>query len=136
MRIEDVHARELQRSQTNHETYKSIFEQCCQRIKRRVDLRLEPRIMTFQVPPIVWGRPPYAHNHAVRYVSEKLLKKGFKVSPAHHPGQLYVEWSRPPPLVTKKKRAKPADNARAPKARTKDTPLSARLAALRKQLAS
>ena len=129
MRIEDVHAREIARSRINHETYKSIFEQCCQRIRRRVDMRVEPRMMAFHVPPIIWGRPPYTHAHAIRYVTEKLHKKGFKVTPGQHYGTMVVEWSRPP----SPKPSKPARRTATKKSK-KDPPLSSRLAALRKQL--
>lgn len=124
MRIEDVHAIQLRRAQVNHETYKALFDACCNRIRRRATLPKPPQGMYYTVPPMVWGRPPYKHSHALRYVSEKLRRNGFSVTEAS-PGVLYVDWSRRPPKPT------PSPRKRKP---AKPSKLSARLAALRKQL--
>lgn len=130
MRIEDVHNIRLKRAKTNHETYKQLFAACCERIKRRVSLPNPPTAMVYHVPAFVWGRPPFKHSHAVRYVSDKLRRNGFHVSEAA-PGALHVEWTRapPPPKRTKSRPPPP------PPAAPKPSKLSARLAALRKQLA-
>lgn len=145
MRIEDVHAIQLKRAEVNHRTYKSIFESACDRIRRRAIIPNAPRDMLFRVPPFVWGRPPYAHAHAIRYVTEKLRRNGFKVSPdAGDPGTLHVDWNRKPAP----REAAPSAPARAkgpktvrfaeppgPGGHPGDQPkLSARLAALRRQL--
>lgn len=135
MHINDVHALRLERAKVNHETYKDLFRLCCERIRRRAGVRLAPPAMHFQVPPFVWGRPPFQHSHAVRYVSEKLSRNGFRVTPSSTPSLLLVEWGHTPPAAKP-----PPTNARpaAPrptKSRLKKQPkrLSARLAALRQQ---
>lgn len=140
MRIEDVHNIRLKRAQVNHETYKALFDACCNRIRRRVSLPKAPLSMCHAVPPFVWGRPPYQHSHAVRYVAEKLRRNGFAVSEPS-PGMLCVEWPNAPPK--KQRRRSSATTAavtpkphKPPPRASKDSKLSARLAALRKQLGS
>lgn len=128
MRIEELHKIRLKRARVNHETYKQLFKACCDRIRRRVDMPLAPYSMYYQVPPFVWGRPPYKHSHALRYVSEKLMRNGYEVSEAS-PGTLWVGWSRPARPTAKPKKKPP------PAAVVKASKLSTRLAALRKQLA-
>lgn len=129
MRIEDIHAIRMKRAQVNHETYKQLFKACCERIRRRVALPKAPQHVHYQVPPFVWGRPPFKHAHALRYVSEKLRRNGFVVSDAASPGTLVVEWPRarqPPPQPAAARKPTPP--------KKKPSKLSARLAALRKQL--
>ena len=134
MHINDVHTLRLERAKVNHQTYKDLFRVCCERIRRRAGVRNSPAAMHYQVPPFVWGRPPFQHTHAVRYVSEKLSRNGFRVtpSPAQH-GMLLVEWGHVPASAAP---AKPSPRTAAvAKGRKKRTTkkLSARLAALRQQ---
>lgn len=126
MRIEDVHNIQLKRAQTNHDTYKALYLACCNRIKHQAGMANAPKAMHYQVPPLVWGRPPFKHAHAIRYVTEKLQRSGFKVSAlGPHDGLLYVEWGLPPPKKRKGTEAKKTKTAHK---------LSERLAELRKQL--
>lgn len=134
MRIEDVHAIQLRRAQVNHETYKGLFEACCSRIRRRALLPKAPQHVHYAVPPFVWGRPPFKHSHALRYVSEKLRRNGFDVSESA-PGVLLVQWK--PAARPKRPKARAAakkDSGKAKKEPKKESKLSARLAALRKHL--
>ena len=133
MRIEEIHRIRLKRAQTNHETYKQLFDACCDRIRRRAHLPLAPYSMYYQVPPFVWGRPPYKHSHALRYVSEKLRRNGFRVSEST-PGTLLVEWTRPSVAPAPSKPKSKPKPAKQPKPNPSSKKLSARLAALRKQL--
>lgn len=128
MRIEDVHAIQLKRAQINHETYKGLFDACCSRIRRRALLPKAPQHIHYAVPPFVWGRPPFKHSHALRYVSEKLRRNGFDVSEPS-PGVLLVQWK--PASKPKAARRKPKPK---PAAKKEPTKLSSRLAALRKHL--
>lgn len=136
MRLEDVHAIQLRRAQTNHETYKQLFEACCSRIRRRAHLPKAPQHIHYAVPPFVWGRPPFKHSHALRYVSEKLRRNGFDVSESS-PGVLLVQWRPAASRPTRRPKHGAARSARSAKSK-RETPskakLSARLAALRKQL--
>ena len=143
MRIEDVHAIRMKRAQVNHDTYKALFEQCCERIRRRALLPNAPQSMTYQVPPFQWGRPPYKHTHATRYVTEKLRRNGFHVTDQGQ-GLLCVDWGcpkkapRPAGALKTAKTAKAAKTAKTVKTVTFSEPptgkLSDRLAALRTQL--
>lgn len=118
----------MKRAQLNHETYKQLFKACCERIRTRVGMPRAPQHVHYQVPLFVWGRPPFKHSHALRYVSEKLRRNGFTVSEAA-PGTLLVQWPRaPPPQPPQARPAKPS------KTKPQPSKLSARLAALRKQL--
>ena len=131
MRIQDVHAIQLDRAKTNHETYKQLFQACCDRIRRRAHIPGAPRCMHYAVPPFVWGRPPFTHAHATRYVCEKLQRNGFRVSHAA-PGVLLVDWSQKP---ARPAAPPPPKKAAAKKPAAKPKPkLSARLEALRKKL--
>ena len=123
MRVEEVHDIRMKRAQVNHQTYKQLYQACCERIRRRAAVPNAACAMYYQVPAFVWGRPPFTHSHAARYVSEKLRRNGFHVTEPC-PGTLYVDWMRP-----RKHKAK-----RAPPGPAKPKP-SARLAALRGLLA-
>lgn len=134
MRIQDVHAIQLKRARVNHETYKQLFQGCCDRIRRRATIPGAPRCMHYTVPPFVWGRPPYTHAHAERYVSEKLARNGFRVTHAA-PGVLLVDWSLRPPKPPKQAPPKQAPSKKPKQPRQAKQPkLSARLEALRRQL--
>jgi len=128
--VKDIHAMHRERSNVNHETYKGLFAECCARIKNRAAMRHLPQAVVYTVPPMVWGRPPYKHHHAVRYVSEKLQRNGFEVHEAH--GALAVSWT--PPQATKAvKPPKPPTPPKPPKPAAKRTPLTSKLDALRKR---
>lgn len=134
MRIEEVNAIRMKRARVNHETYKSFYTQCCNRIRRRASLLDGPRWMWFTVPMFAWDRPPFKHHHAVRYVAEKLSRDGYQVTEVA-PGRLCVSWKSAfampvPPPPKPKERRKPDKHSKPSKAST----LSARLEALRKRL--
>lgn len=76
------------RASTNHETYKFLYNQVAEHIKKRdaagfVDAH-------YTVPAFVIGRPPYTHSHALRYVTDKLSLGNFRVT--RHDSMLHVEW--------------------------------------------
>ena len=127
MRINEIHEMSMRRAQINHETYKILFNIACERIRRRAALHQGPTSLAFNIPPFVWGRPPYTRLHAVRYVSEKLRRNGFSVR-ALDEYTILVEWSR---LPTKRKKQSKNRLKRQPE---KPEKLSDKLAALRKLL--
>lgn len=67
----------LDRAIVNHTTYKLIYNQCAEHIKRKNTADCTTTL--FNVPEFMIGRPTFTHAHAVRYVSEKLRKGGFNV---------------------------------------------------------
>lgn len=127
MNVRDVHRIQLKRAATNHETYKMLFANCCERIRVRASTPGGGRCVTFQVVPFVWGRPPFKHAHAVRYVTEKLRRNGFQVHETHPPGMLSVSWTKP---TLRDRPRQPRPNPQA----TATPKLSARLEALRRRL--
>ena len=91
----------VRRAKVNHETYKQLYEGVCKRIKSRVQYHPDQTSMWHQVPPLVVGRPIYNHDHAVRYIDEKLRHHGFRVVQVGH--GMHIDWtpvrrpSPPPP---------------------------------------
>lgn len=85
------------RADTNHDSYRMIYS----RVRRALGehVRAHPKVyfLAWKVPTYLYGRPLYNHAHAVRYVSEKLMHGGFKVSLA--PGSsdlLVIDWTPAP----------------------------------------
>ena len=92
------------RAQVNHETYKQMLGQVHDRMRSRA--ANNGTELTFQVPPLVPGRPLFKASHAARYISEKLRRAGFEVVVhAPHPDVqlLQVSWRR----ATRQARPKP-----------------------------
>lgn len=103
------------RAKTNHETYKGIVETAYSRIKARANQNAT--CVTFVVPAFVPGRPVFAHGHAIRYVTEKLQRGGFRVEPGaigpRGVGALVIDWSRDWAADAKAAKAAEAAEARA-----------------------
>lgn len=125
---------DLARASVNHETYKQLWQNCVNHIRRRHGARCGDAL--WQVPEHVLGRPPYTHAHAVRYVSEKLRAGGFDVK-VMEAGIIHVNWAR---QVTKHVAKKVQESARSdmpPRKKRvppKDEPLSVRLERLAAKL--
>lgn len=94
---DDVRDIRIRRAKVNHETYKQLYEGVCRRIKSRAQYHPDQTDMWHQVPPLVVGRPIYHHDHAARYITEKLRRYGFRVEQVGH--GMHIDWTpaRPPP---------------------------------------
>lgn len=93
--VDDLQAMRHARASVNHETYKMMLRQLYDRVRARAANKFTD--LTFQVPPLVPGRPLYTVSHASRYLSEKMRLGGFDVVvDAPHPDvhTLYVSWAR------------------------------------------
>ena len=137
VRLEDIHAKYHKRAEINHETYKTLFRECSERINRRADMHHLPQTVEYRVPPWVVDRPPYTHDHAVRYVSEKLRRNGFDVFVAPGSTTVVVSWKPPTRTPSRPPAARPPA-ARPPAARPPAAPktkLGAKLEALRRKFA-
>lgn len=75
--VDDLCKPVLERAQMNHETYKMLYTQCIEHIKRKHETGCT--ITIFCVPDFVLGRPTFTHSHAIRYISEKLRRGKFDV---------------------------------------------------------
>lgn len=129
----------LARSTRNHETYKALYEQIAGHIKRVNDIG--GRETTWTIPAFVFGRPPFTHGHALNYVSEKLRRGGFTITPdSIEEGKLHIDWKsahqraardkmRAATQASQKKKSTPVK-----KVVEKSVPLSVTLERLRKNL--
>lgn len=94
--------RELQqkreaRAKVNHETYKFLLRQAQDRVRLRAENKCTD--LLWQVPPLVPGRPIYTVSHAARYITDKLRRGGFEVTPAAPAPDvhvLYISWKAQP----------------------------------------
>ena len=135
LRVDELCKPIIQRAEMNHETYKMLYIQCVEHIKRKHACGCT--ITLYQVPDFVWGRPPFTHAHAIRYVSEKLRRGKFDVK-VDGP-VLHIDWeARIREACRKAKRVKhkatSASTAKPLKHKAeKEEPLSVRLARLLKK---
>jgi hypothetical protein len=86
--VDDLCKPLIQRSKVNHETYKLIYNECIEHIKRKHEVGCT--ITLYDVPSFVLTRPIYTHAHAIRYVTEKLRKGKFDVTPDG--SVLHIDW--------------------------------------------
>lgn len=75
--VDDLCQPLIERANINHETYKMLYTQCIEHIKRKHESGCT--ITLYCVPDFVLGRPPFTHSHAVRYVADKLRLGKFDV---------------------------------------------------------
>lgn len=75
--VHDLHSQREARAAVNHETYKMLLGQVYDRVRARAANRVTH--MSYQVPPLVPGRPLFATSHAARYIADKLRLGGFEV---------------------------------------------------------
>jgi len=134
LRVDELCKPIIERAAVNHETYKLLYTQCVEHIKRKHACGCT--ITLYQVPDFVLGRPPFTHAHAIRYVSEKLRRGKFDVK-VDGP-VLHIDWeARIREACRKARRTKrtsgPARLEKHVKTKTKEEPLSVRLARLLKK---
>lgn len=140
--VDDLCQPILARATLNHETYKMLYMQCVEHIKRKHEAGCT--ITLYHVPEFVFGRPPFTHSHAIRYVAEKLRRGKFDVK-VDGP-VLHVDWEARIQEICRKVKAKEARARKkkaqkaahkaakkAKKAAQKDEPLSVRLERLLKK---
>lgn len=106
MLLDEVHEAQLRRAAVNHATYKALFEKASAKIRQVAGMSRAHTRLHFRVPPFVWGRPPFKHEHAVRYVSEKLRRNGFGVHDLGG-GVLEVRWHAARPRARRRSGAEP-----------------------------
>lgn len=78
LKASELRAARQRTRDTNHETYKLIYQRAADTIQR-VANRGGNQLL-FQIPDIYPGRPVYDTTHACNYVSKKLELGGFRVS--------------------------------------------------------
>lgn len=134
--VDDLCKPLLKRAEINHETYKLLYTECVEHIKRKHESGCT--ITIYHVPDFLLGRPIFTHAHAIRYITEKLRRGKFDVT-VDGP-VLHIDWETrikeacrrrakklrpppPPPLPPKKRAASKKKQQPKPK----EEPLSVRL---------
>lgn len=136
LRVDELCKPIIARAEINHETYKLLYAQCVEHIKRKHECGCT--ITLYHVPEFVFGRPPFTHAHAIRYVAEKLRRGKFDVK-VDGP-VLHIDWEARIREACRKARreamrevskggSKPIVGTK-DKKKTKEEPLSVRLARL------
>ena len=137
MLASELHAVRLEKGRVNHATYKMVYGQIEERIRRVA--RMKATDLTTKVPCHVPGRPVFDVSHAARYVVEKLRLAGFEADarPAEDGNVfVWVSWKTAPP-PPKKKKAKPEKKPPAPRPLViSHVDVSKRLDMLKSRLAS
>lgn len=90
LQVGDLTSKDRERVKKNHETYKMLYKQCVDHIKRLNDMGTTST--TFFVSEYVLGRPLFTHSHAVRYIQEKLKRGKFLVEVDPNSKHLIIEW--------------------------------------------
>lgn len=105
--VDDLRGMREARAAVNHETYKMLLRQVHDRVRARAANRLTH--MSFQVPPLVPGRPLFTTSHAARYIADKLRIGGFDVhvsSPHSDVHIVHATWETKTPKNKKQARKK------------------------------
>ena len=103
--VHDVMQERVRRARTNHDTYRLVYARAVERIGRAAEMQGITSV-TVEVPAFLIGRPPYDHDHAVRYTVDKLRRGGFSVENIGG-GKVLVSWSMHPlPLAEVKEKEK------------------------------
>jgi len=105
LRVSDLTDKELNRARQNHQTYKDLYNQCTEHIKRRNEMGQS--MTRYHVPGFVVGRPLFNHQHAVRYITEKLERGKFHVE-KRGTAELVIDWTNQKRDVIRKKAPKQA----------------------------
>lgn len=80
---------------TNHESYRMIYDRLSRGLRETVSANPAATSYVFQVPSFLFGRPLFSHDHAIRYVYEKAIRHGFRVS-VHPGGIVALDWTPAP----------------------------------------
>ena len=96
----------LERGRENHKTYKQILGQCYRAVEDANRRRLF--FVRFMIPMHLPARPTFNPSHALLYVTGKLRRGGFLVTPVPPTGLLlHVEWAHARPSQLPKQPGEP-----------------------------
>jgi hypothetical protein len=90
LKVGDLTSRDRERVKKNHETYKMLYKQCVDHIRRLNDMGTTST--TYFVSEYVLGRPLFTHSHAIRYIVEKLERGKFYVEVDPVSKHLIIDW--------------------------------------------
>lgn len=87
---EDLRQVHEDRKKTQRETYRKIYLQCCDKIKK-VNKGFYAKNTTYHVPVMLWGHPMYKMEECLIYMRYRLKKKGIKTR-FNYPNVLFISW--------------------------------------------
>jgi len=79
--LDDVSQFRIDKARMNHDTYKTIWEQCSRCILH--EARKSNTTARFVISPFVFGKPLVDASRAARYVGDKLKVRGFEYEQAN-----------------------------------------------------
>jgi hypothetical protein len=90
--VGELTTKDRERAKQNHETYKMLYKQCTDHIKRQNDMGSTST--TYYVSEYVLGRPIFKRSHAMRYIASKLEHGKFHVVTDPGSGYLWIDWGK------------------------------------------
>jgi hypothetical protein len=90
--VGELTTKDRERAKQNHETYKMLYKQCTDHIKRQNDMGSTST--TYYVSEYVLGRPIFKRSHAMRYIAGKLEHGKFHVATDPGTGYLWIDWGK------------------------------------------
>lgn len=90
--VGELTTKDRERAKQNHETYKMLYKQCTDHIKRQNDMGSTST--TYYVSEYVLGRPIFKRSHAMRYIAGKLEHGKFHVTTDPGTGYLWIDWGK------------------------------------------
>ena len=87
---EDLRQVHEDRKKAQRETYRKIYLQCCDKIKK-MNKGFYAKHTTYHVPVMMWGHPLYNMEECLIYVQWRLKKKGIKTK-FNYPNILHISW--------------------------------------------
>lgn len=87
---EDLRQVHEDRKKTQRDTYRKIYLQCCDKIKK-MNKGFYAKETTYHVPVMLWGHPLYNMEECLIYMRWRLKKKGIKTQ-FNYPNVLRISW--------------------------------------------
>ena len=88
--INDLHKNRNDRLNRRFKTYEQVLAKCYAKISQ-VSSKTYDTYCSYVIPEIMFGVPLYDKNECIKYMFDKLIKKGFQVN-YFHPNLFYISW--------------------------------------------
>lgn len=88
--IEDLQGKKIERIKQNKQLYKNILYNACLRIQNNDNIKKSN--LVFRIPTYIIGHSSYNMINCLRYITKKLIQRGFFVYP-YKENYLYIDWS-------------------------------------------
>ena len=88
--ITELHKNRNIRLNRRVNTYEQVLNKCYIKINQ-VSNKTYDTYCSYVIPEIMFGVPLYDKNECIKYIFDKLIKKGFQVN-YFHPNLFYISW--------------------------------------------